>query len=230
MIDGLSAALLASNAATWYIRFRYDGQGTKSDLFLLICVCAFLYRSYLSDWSVYTVTQDWISVVICSAFLGVISFIYGVWKVTTDRNYIGGDTGAALEGNRSTQLLKPLIFPCRTTHTRLFPKKHSFSYSYLYVGIPVGWQGSVKTVLSADIEASSCVDSDQVGHYQREKKAWLRVEAADYLNRGGAHLGLQGKLHEYLVSQARWFLNISQCTIAHSINRGRIRRTIHMHT
>ena len=45
---------------------------------------------------------------------------------------------------------KPLFFPSRTTHTRLFPKTHSFSYSYLLVGIPVGWQGSVGGMLSAD--------------------------------------------------------------------------------
>jgi len=27
--------------------------------------------------------------------------------------------------------VRPVIHPCRTTHTRIFPTKHSFSYSYL---------------------------------------------------------------------------------------------------
>ncbi|KAL8910450.1 MAG: hypothetical protein Q9171_004244 [Xanthocarpia ochracea] len=37
-------------------------------------------------------------------------------------------------------VMKPLLFPSKTSHTRLFPKKHSFTYSYLLVGIPVGWR------------------------------------------------------------------------------------------
>ena len=214
MIDGF-AALLASNAAIWCIRFRYDVQGAKNDSFLLIGVCALIYRSHISKWTSYIVSQDRVSVVSCSAFLGLVLFLYVLWKVTTDWNYIRRDTRAATQKMESSQFLEPLIFPCRTMHTRLFPKKHSFSYSYLYVGIPVGWQGSVKSVLSADIEASSCAGNDQVGHPRREKKAWLRVEAADYLNRGGAHLGLQGKLHEYIVSQACSFGTFLKCTIAY---------------
>lgn len=205
MIDGLFAALLASNAAIWCIRFRYDGQGAKNDSLLLIGVCALIYRSRTSNWTAYIVSQDRVSVVSCSPFLVLVLFLYVLWKVITDWNYVRRDTRAATKENGSSQFLEPLIFPCRTSHTRLFPKKHSFSYSYLYVGIPVGWRGSVRSVLSANIETSSSAGNDQVAHPLREKKAWLRVEAADYLNRGGAHLGLQGKLHEYLVSQARSF-------------------------
>lgn len=207
MIYGLSAALLASSAATWFTRFRYDGQRARNDLFLLIGVCALLYRSILSSWVTSIAFQDRVSVIACSAVLGVFSCLYSRWKVTTNWNHRRGANAAALKGNGSARFLEPLIFPCRTTHTRLFPKKHSFSYSYLYVGIPVGWQGSVNTVLSADTEASSCANNDQFGHPLRETKAWLRVEAADHLNRGDAHLGLQGKLHEYLISQARYFFN-----------------------
>ena len=48
--------------------------------------------------------------------------------------------------------LKPLLFPSRTSHMRLFPKNHSFSYSYLLVGIPVGWRGSTGSLISADLE------------------------------------------------------------------------------
>ena len=205
MIDGLFAALLAGNAAIWYMRFRYDGQGAKNDLFLLIGVYALLYRSLIWSWGFYVVPQGWVSVVTCSAALGFVSILYGMWKVT-DWNYIQGDKGAAIQEKGSAGFLKPLIFPCRTTHTRLFPRKHSFSYSYLYVGIPIGWQGSVKTFLSADIEALTCANNDRGERPRREKTAWLSVEGRDYLNRGGARLGLHGKLHEYLVSQARSFL------------------------
>ena len=96
----------------------------------------------------------------------------------------------------SDSWLKPLIFPCRTSHTRLFPRKHSFSYSYLLIGIPIGWQGSVASVISADVPQTI-----SVGSKRKEKKAWLNVEAADYLDRGSAQLGLKGKLEAYLESQ-----------------------------
>lgn len=87
--------------------------------------------------------------------------------------------------------MKPVIFPCRTSHTRLFPKKHSFSYSYLFVGIPVGWRGYISTVLSADLKTLR----GQPGN------GWFDVDSADYLARGENPHGLQGKLDEYLESQ-----------------------------
>ena len=93
---------------------------------------------------------------------------------------------------------KPLIFPCQTSHTRIFPKIHSFSYSYLQVGIPVGWQGSVGSMVSADLDHMPPADSD---HPRKLQRAWFSVEAADHLERGNAHLGLQGKLHNYLKSE-----------------------------
>ena len=95
---------------------------------------------------------------------------------------------------RGSSPLRPLVFPCRTTHTRLFPKKHSFSYSYLFVGIPVGWRGSVRSFLSADLEPRSSKD-------YRRKIGWLSVDSADYLDRGDNAHGLQGKLDSYLQSQ-----------------------------
>lgn len=211
MIDGLSAALLASNAATWYLRFRSDGQGAKNDFVLLICICAILYRSILLSWGVNVVFQNWVSFVTSSAALGFVSCFYCVWKVS-GWNYVRGDTLAAPLGNKSAQVLEPLIFPCRTTHTRLFPKKHSFSYSYLYVGIPIGWQGSVNNVLSADVEALTAANNDRGQRPWRVDRAWLSVEGRDHLNRGSAHLGLQGKLEEYLISQARYFSALFECT------------------
>ncbi|KAK8207937.1 hypothetical protein M8818_004190 [Zalaria obscura] len=87
------------------------------------------------------------------------------------------------------QLLPPLLFPSRTTHTRLFPKKHSFSYSYFYVGIPVGWKGNIGSVLAADVHLLPS---------KRRSKAWFEVRAADHLERDGTELGLHGKLSKYL--------------------------------
>ncbi|KAK3051679.1 hypothetical protein LTR09_007335 [Extremus antarcticus] len=83
------------------------------------------------------------------------------------------------------QLLPPLLIASRTTHSRIFPKKHSFSYSYLYVGIPVDARGRVSQALSVD----------------SERPSWFDVRSAEYLVRGSAHLGLAGKLKQYLHTQ-----------------------------
>ncbi|KAI1657181.1 hypothetical protein F4813DRAFT_380981 [Daldinia decipiens] len=83
---------------------------------------------------------------------------------------------------------QPLLFPCQTTHTRLFPKKHTFSYSYLLVGIPVGWTGVAGGMISSD-------------EYSTGVGGWYKVDASDYLDRGNGHLGLRGKLDAYLESQ-----------------------------
>ncbi|ORY65448.1 uncharacterized protein BCR38DRAFT_457599 [Pseudomassariella vexata] len=85
---------------------------------------------------------------------------------------------------------KPMLFPCQTTHTRLFPKKHSFAYSYLMVGIPVGWEGVAGGMISTGNASSS-----------KSRKGWYQIDAADYLERGNGHIGLRGKLDSYLESQ-----------------------------
>ena len=86
---------------------------------------------------------------------------------------------------------KPYLVPCRITHSRLYPKKHSFSYSYLLVGIPVGLEANVNGVISTDVSGTS--------------RAWYDVDAPDHLQRDSGHLGLRGKLDNYLKSQVRGF-------------------------
>ena len=92
---------------------------------------------------------------------------------------------------------KPMIFRCSTSHTRLSPRKHSFVYSYLLVGVPVGWKGSVGGMLSADDnpKKSSWLSLKPSG-------AWHVVNGDDYLGRGHSEDGLRGKLRDYLQSQA----------------------------
>ncbi|EME46331.1 hypothetical protein DOTSEDRAFT_70354 [Dothistroma septosporum NZE10] len=82
-------------------------------------------------------------------------------------------------------LLPPLLITSRTTHSRLFPEKHAFSYSYLFVGIPVGLEGSVGGLLSVD----------------SPKPAWFDVRSKDYLARGQDQLGLGERLKRYLHTQ-----------------------------
>ncbi|KAF2234074.1 hypothetical protein EV356DRAFT_447267 [Viridothelium virens] len=85
-----------------------------------------------------------------------------------------------------------MLLPCRTTHTRLFPKKHSFSYSYLLVGIPVGWRGLIGNALSVDT---------QILPPEHRRSGWFHISGADYLDRDGTDLDLKAKLASYLQSQ-----------------------------
>ena len=96
-------------------------------------------------------------------------------------------TGVDPPGAALLQQLPPMLFPCRTTHTRLVPSKHSFSYSYLYVGVPVLKTLFVDSVLSADLAAG-------------QPSTWFSVHAEDYLARGRHVRGLKGKLDDYLRS------------------------------
>ncbi|KAM7198041.1 Protein of unknown function (DUF1365) domain containing protein [Rhypophila sp. PSN 637] len=92
---------------------------------------------------------------------------------------------------------KPLLFPGRTTHSRMFPNKHSFSYSYLVVGVPVGWEGNAGGMLSAGAKSEHGLSS-WFSLTPRLHKGWYNVDPADYLARGESKLGLRGKLDDYL--------------------------------
>ena len=98
--------------------------------------------------------------------------------------------------------LRPLFFPCTTSHTRLFPEKHTFAYSYLLVGVPVAWRGSVGGMISADV-AKKPWYSRWVSLKPDPGNTWYTVGPEDYLERGHVHLGLQGKLHRYLKNEVR---------------------------
>ncbi|KAK5652464.1 hypothetical protein OQA88_10508 [Cercophora sp. LCS_1] len=88
---------------------------------------------------------------------------------------------------------KILLFPSRTTHSRIFPKKHSFSYSYLVVGVPVNWEGTAGGIVS--------VGTNNGGLFSWLSKGWYTIDPGDYLDRGRAELGLRGKLDAYLQDQ-----------------------------
>lgn len=88
---------------------------------------------------------------------------------------------------------KVLLFPGKTTHSRLFPKRHSFDYSYLVVGIPVGWEG-----VSGGMVSSS---SSKPSWWSLSRRGWYHIDPEDYLTRGNRKLGLRGKLDAYLRSQ-----------------------------
>jgi DUF1365 family protein len=85
---------------------------------------------------------------------------------------------------------KPKIFPCQTTHARIFPKRHAFAYSYLQCGFPIVSSG----MKHSGIELPSG-DDQTLGRW------WLRVRAEDYLERGCGAFGFYWKLRTYLRAQ-----------------------------
>lgn len=87
------------------------------------------------------------------------------------------------------QLLPPLLLPGRTTHSRMFPEKHSFAYSYFSVGVPVDFKGCAGSMLSTNLELLPL---------GQRRKGWFNVNAADYLYRGGEERGLEARLRCYL--------------------------------
>ncbi|KAK3900921.1 hypothetical protein C8A05DRAFT_16833 [Staphylotrichum tortipilum] len=93
---------------------------------------------------------------------------------------------------------KVLLFPSQTSHARKFPQTHAFTYSYLTVGIPVGFHGNYGGVVS--VEAAG-----KPGNFSWlslfSPSGWFTVDAGDYLERGNSGLGLRGKLDAYLRSQ-----------------------------
>jgi hypothetical protein len=103
--------------------------------------------------------------------------------------------------------IRPMFFPCNTSHTRFFPKSHSFLYSYLLVGIPIGWKGSNAGMISADFETPP-----RPWFSLKPRGAWYTVLGDDYLGRGHVEGGLRGKLDSYLLSQVCTFSHASPCT------------------
>lgn len=86
--------------------------------------------------------------------------------------------------------LKPLLFPCKTTHARTFPKRHAFAYSYLLYGIPI---------IPSDTKRDHPNNKSKVDKVQG--KWWLQVRAEDYLARGHRELGFYEKLRMTLREQ-----------------------------
>jgi hypothetical protein len=106
---------------------------------------------------------------------------------------------------------KVLLFPCRTSHQRKFPKTHAFSYSYLTIGIPVGFEGNAGGMVSVGAKGKHGLFSGLFG----PQRGWFTIDAGDYLERGRAELGLRGKLNEYLRAQVgvRSHFNQGHCIL-----------------
>lgn len=174
-----------------------DASGVKQDFKWILPYLLLFYRQdlYLGIMKArpYAGMMFWF-ILICTIFL-----IFYHRRI--DRGFSMSSAGR----KESTQdsIPKPLIFPCRTSHVRMSPKKHSFSFSYLYVGIPIGWQGLSGSLLSAEGQVCALKNKGMT-NTPKTGRSWFHVEAAGYLSRGDHAFGLKGKLNDYLISQVRF--------------------------
>ena len=185
----LSSLLLSSAILPYLLRWKVDYDGAKYDFQWTALLSAWMYRRSLVNLA--TNTPALVLRYPLWGFIGafLLSLLNFKYFLSTRESRNGN---AALSGNHGD--LRPLVIPSRTSHTRLFPEKHSFSYSYLLVGIPIGWRGSLGSLLSADLDS---IENDGL----RPRKGWFSVEATDYLHRGDDVHGLSGKLGTYLQTQ-----------------------------
>ncbi|KAL3608377.1 hypothetical protein FPOAC2_03372 [Fusarium poae] len=91
---------------------------------------------------------------------------------------------------------RPMLIPSRITHSRLFPKQHSFSYPYLTIGVPVDSTGNVNGMISVDTSSSSTWLPGLL-----RPKVWFSIDAGDHFQRQSSPTGLRGKLDSYLESE-----------------------------
>lgn len=192
------------NAVFWSIRLKHDSQGVK-DEFCWILAGFFWSQRHGLFWEGSVLSKAVFALFFLSTCLHLSDPLSyrGPFPHAGDidtRSVNTTETRVKRYQNPPPQILKPLFFPCRTTHTRFFPKKHSFSYSYLCVGIPIGWQGSLNSFFSVDFGSHLTGKA-----YQQWWPSWFSINSSDYLSRGSHAAGLKGKLDDYLETQVGAF-------------------------
>lgn len=205
--------------AVWYTRYRYDQPGGATDLKLFTLLWIGIprpdpeYSPHHRRWRSHFILKGYCCLQ-CAFLFGLcllnVYLLPQVYKERQDNkieieeleakvkrlqwDFDNGRYTSQYDYNDEWSPLKPVLFPCRTSHTRLFPQKHSFSYSYLFVGIPVGWRGWISSILTADLKTLPW-------RGRKPKDGWFNIDSADYLARGDSIHGLRGKLDTYLESQ-----------------------------
>ena len=158
------AFLLATGCISWAIGRALGNPKAARDTVFLVALAVFFCRHVLAEATqetLRTVSEAWMYLTPLLAVNGL-QLVY-LYRSTSEL--------PATITQSTASPLKPLIFPASTSHTRLFPRHHSFKYSYLLVGVPVGASGNVGNVLCWDMSGRS--------HWWRN--AWFSVHAEDYL-------------------------------------------------
>lgn len=174
---------LLSWTITWLARVWLQDSSAAVDLLLHLGVV--LYATHTSN----TLAFHEATKTALRAYLLVFAAAWLAWycycSLSTNNGSSRLQTSPTADSTAASGL-RPLIFPSRTHHVRFFPQKHSFSYSYLLVGVPVSRHNFRTVVLSAGDQSSD---------------AWFHVRPADFLERNNPNVSLRGRLEDYLLSQ-----------------------------
>lgn len=162
----------------------YAVAGTKLDMVYNAALLAYFHWDALTSY-IPTFTRSFPSLFICTGVMVVALFNF-----------------APLTSRKSTWQGpgQPYLIPCKTTHRRLFPKKHSFSYPYLTIGVPVDFRGSVNGMIAVD-ENPVPSFGGLVPHANLVSRSWYYIRASDHLQRSQHGPGLRGKLNLFLLSE-----------------------------
>ncbi|XPS95525.1 hypothetical protein M3J09_004813 [Ascochyta lentis] len=189
--------MVFASFATWAlgagVRRYYGDRQLAADCWVFGAVAAWLTREQLKgflqkswDASGATVGSSMVVLALFTTSLAILA--------STSQRKSGNDANlgkVSKDINKWTlQYPKARVFPCETKHARMFPKRHAFEYSYLQCGFPVIPGG----VTADGLDIATGTDQE-IGSW------WLRVKAADYLNRGDGKIGFYGKLQAFMRDQ-----------------------------
>lgn len=161
----------------WYLR-RHDDPTRWSDLRLLVAFHAF---SAVRSSSIISITPLLLKAGFAISITTVVSLV-----ALTIAGIARFPKSGKPQNWKAIDCVTPLLLRCRTTHSRFFPKTHSFSYSYLQVSVPVGFDQRIGRVLSVG-----------PGH----RWSVFHVNPLDYLRRQCSSSTLEDRLDDYLQSQ-----------------------------
>lgn len=190
MIDSLALEIrpstghCASFLALSVVIAFYAVAGTKLDLVYNAALFAYFNWDALAEY-IHTAIQYLLSLSICIAVVVVPLLTFAPRR----------SRESTWQGPGQTYLI-----PCKTTHRRLFPKKHSFSYSYLTVGVPLDFRGSVNGMIGVDEDPTfpfRCL----VPFASVLFRSWYSIQSSDHLQRGHHALSLREKLNNFLLSE-----------------------------
>jgi DUF1365 family protein len=158
-------------------------------------VCLWNRQAALERLSTFTRLEGTFRLALAVGTSAVVAFLF-LYCSQQPRGLLSPSDSSASPAVVQNSGLQLRLIPCRTTHARLSPTTHSFSYFYLYAGIPIGLKDCFNTLLSAD---TTLLNSEH-GNL-KTWKAWFTVEGDDHLQRTTSTVDLLQKLHCYLKSQ-----------------------------
>lgn len=139
------------------------------------------------------------------------------------RKWLPASDPGALQ--RNEWLGKPLLFPTKLSHSRMFPERYNYTYNYFLVGVPIGLRGRVGSVLSIDTAQPAPDDANKP---TQSTKCWFKIDQRYYLEPGNHPQGLEGKLHRYL--RSRVGLRAPSMPLKSLLTRRRVKTPSNGHT